>query len=105
MARKIKEDALDLPQDAAPGYYAREDFEIKIGDLPFAFKKGERFDVPLGWRRDPAAEELLQGSRRKNTQQTGLVFVYEGKIINPEEKNLALRERQVHAAVLPLEER
>lgn len=104
MARKAKEE-LEQENDAK-GLYAYADFEVRIGDASEAVKKGDRFDVPHGWRRDLAAEELMQASRRKRGAGTaGMIFVYEGKIVNPNEKNPALRERQVHTAVLPLEER
>lgn len=93
------------PLKSNSGLYAYQDFEVKVGEDVIAFAKGAKFEPPYGWKRDTAQEELLHASRKKQGDRTGMVFVYEGKVINPDEKNLSLRERQVHTVVLPLEER
>lgn len=115
MPRKAKEIEEVLEQEAAPkaqpddtlpgGLYAYDDFEIRVGDDKCDFKKGERFTAPLGWERSPEMDVYLHSSKQKSDSQVGLAFQYLGKVLNPNEKNPDLRERQVHTAVLPLEER
>lgn len=113
MPRKAKEEEV-LEQEAPraqagetspQGLYAYDDFELRIGDDVFSFKKGDRFTAPLGWERSPEMDVYLHSSKQKSDSRTGLAFQYQGKVLNPNEKNPDLRERQVHTAVLPLEER
>lgn len=87
-------------------FYATADFEIPKLDIHV--KAGEQFNLPHGWIRDPQHEEFLLASKRKNAgigEGVGMAFTYLGEVVNPTEKELALRERRVHTAVLPLEER
>lgn len=115
MPRKIESPSIVVEENTAPveevmvetksarkAYYAYADF--KVGDDEY--KAGDVFVAPKSWTRNLAQEELLLASKKKNSEkQSGLVFTYLGEVINPHEKNPELRERRVHNAILPLEER
>lgn len=92
-----------LPTEKA--LYAYADFEIE--KLGLKVKAGEQFVPAAGWVRDVTQETFLMGSKQKNAggSQVGVVFTYQGEVVNPQERNPDLRERRTHTAVLPLEER
>jgi hypothetical protein len=119
MAKKIEQTEIDeamnvgLPKQEAKkeaqaerALYAYADFEYRIGADVVQVKAGEKFTPPPTWKRDAAGQELLLTSKEKNAGgNVGIVFSYLGEYINPNEKNIELRERRVHNAILPLEER
>ena len=98
-------------QEVAPepktgeAYYAFADFEIEKQNIKV--KAGDRFTPPQGWERNKNQEEFLLASKQKNSggSSVGVCFSYLGEVVNPGEKNIELRERRVHNAVLPLEVR
>lgn len=97
-----KQDAIPVEEvEVEKSLYATADFEVQ----GVTIHAGEKFVPPLGWKRDDKYRELLMASRVKQGQPVGIVFSYEGDVINPGEKNPALRERRTHNAVLPLIER
>lgn len=108
--RKKSEEVLDSegveqPITAEPtGFYATKDFEI--ASLGIRVQAGERFQVPAEWQRDVAAEELCKVEKQKGGNSfAGMIFNYQGEVINPNERNQALRERRTHTVLLPLEMR
>lgn len=103
MAIKKKIDT-EATEDTTPkAYYATADFEL--AKLDINVKAGDQFTPPQGWQRDRKEEELLLASKAKRGEGVGIVFTYLGEVVNPSEKEPSLRERRVHTAVLPLEER
>jgi hypothetical protein len=104
MAKKVAKVVLSEEEkqaQATKSLYATADFEIE--KLGVRIAEGEEFTPPAGWVRDLAQEELLLASRVKQGGQVGMVFAYDGEIINPHERNPQLRERRTHNVVLPLE--
>lgn len=89
--------------------YAVSDFEYKPYPTanPIQVFAGNVFVPPANWKRDTGYEEMQKASKQKQGQALApaIVFVYEGEVVNPQEREPSLRERRVHRAILPLEER
>jgi hypothetical protein len=88
-----------------------------IAAAPFAYRPfpgspeievqaGDVFTPPAGWTREPQHEEFMKANKEKQGRPVdpGVVFTYQGEIVNPGEKNPALRERREHRVILPLKE-
>lgn len=82
-------------------FYAYADCEIDGKPL----LAGAEFVPPFGWERNLAQEQLLLSAKQKNGSRVGMVFSYQGEIINPHEKNIEQRERRTHNIILPIEVR
>ena len=112
MAKKIEPKEIEkavaigqAPAETGDALYAYADFELRLGADVIPVSEGDVFTPPMNWKRNPEQEDLLLAAKKKNGGPVGLVFTYLGEFVNPNEKNLALRERRVHNVILPLEER
>ena len=87
---------------------ATSDFEYSPhpGAPAITVHAGDTFTPPDGWVRDVTHEEILIAAKSKHGKayEPGVVFNYQGVVVNPREKNIALRERREHRAILPLKE-
>ena len=99
---------VSVPYAPRGALVATSDFEYSPypGAPTSTVHAGDTFTPPDGWVRDVTYEEILIAAKSKHGKayEPGAVFNYQGVVINPSEKNPALRERREHRAILPLKE-